>query len=236
MAFNDEGLVREISRSKIPTITGIGHKPDITLADYASDSAQETPTAAAIKAVPDCNVLRQDIYQLDIAINRAQKQRVNFLVDKISNTFSIFKANAPNKKVETFHREFKVNLHVMKNLIIETIKNLQSSLDNNKLNKKRVYQMIKSKNLTYSKNIGFDLKTIERSISNKLIQFNELIRLKTKQIHQSNPKIILKKGYAIIRDDKYKIVKNSILAKNKDHLKIEMIDGYVDVYRKKKKT
>ena len=51
MAFNDENLVREISKSKIPTITGIGHKPDITLADYAADSAQETPTAAAIKAV-----------------------------------------------------------------------------------------------------------------------------------------------------------------------------------------
>jgi exodeoxyribonuclease VII large subunit len=38
MAFNDEDLVREISASSIPTITGIGHKPDITLADYASDS------------------------------------------------------------------------------------------------------------------------------------------------------------------------------------------------------
>ena len=79
-------------------------------------------------------------------------------------------------------------------------------------------------------------RLIERNISNKLTQFNELIKLKTKQIHQSNPKIILKKGYAIIRDNKYKIVKNSILAKNNDHLKIEMVDGYVDVYRKKKKT
>ena len=49
MAFNNEDLVREISASLIPTITGIGHKPDITLAGYASDSAQETPTAAAIK-------------------------------------------------------------------------------------------------------------------------------------------------------------------------------------------
>ena len=37
MAFNDETLVREISKSKIPTITGIGHKPDVGLADYASD-------------------------------------------------------------------------------------------------------------------------------------------------------------------------------------------------------
>ena len=62
MAFNDENLVRVISESEIPTITGIGHKPDITLADYAADSAQETPTAAAVRAVPDSHVLRQDIY------------------------------------------------------------------------------------------------------------------------------------------------------------------------------
>ncbi len=96
--------------------------------------------------------------------------------------------------------------------------------------------MIKNKNVTYLKNIGTDFKMIEKNISNKLIQFNELIKLKTKQIDQLNPKIILKKGYAIIRDNKYKIIKNSKLAENNDHLKIEMADGYVDVYRKKKKT
>ena len=31
MAFNDESFVREISKSSIPTITGIGHEPDTTL-------------------------------------------------------------------------------------------------------------------------------------------------------------------------------------------------------------
>ena len=236
MAFNDENLVREISKSKIPTITGIGHKPDITLSDYAADSAQETPTAAAVKAVPDCNVLRQDIYQLDIAINKAQKQRLILLFDKISNVFSILKINAPDKKVRSFHREFKVSLHLMKNLIIKLIKNFQLSLDKENLHKKQVYQMIKNNNSTCSKNIGTDFKIIERNISNKLTQLRELVKLKARQIQQSNPKIILKKGYAIIRDKRYRIIKNSILAKNNDHLKIEMVDGYVDVYRKKKKT
>ena len=96
--------------------------------------------------------------------------------------------------------------------------------------------MIKNNNSAYSKNIVADFKIIERNISNKLIQLNELVKLKAKQIHQLNPKIILKKGYAIIRDKKYRILKNSLLAKNNDHLKIEMVDGYVDVYRKKKKT
>ena len=236
MAFNDENLVREISKSRIPTITGIGHKPDITLADYAADSAQETPTAAAIKAVPDCNVLRQDIYQLDISINRAQKQKLGYLSDKIKNIFSMLKINAPDKKVKLFQREFKVSLDLIKNLIIKMIKNTQLSLDNEILHGKQVHQMMRNKNFTHSKNITNDIKIIKRNISDKVIHFSELIKLKTKQIHQSNPKIILKKGYAIIRDKKYRIIKNSVLAKNNDHLKIEMADGYVDVYRKKKKT
>ena len=40
------------------------------LADYASDSYQETPTAAAVRAVPDFRILRQDILNLDISINK----------------------------------------------------------------------------------------------------------------------------------------------------------------------
>ena len=207
MAFNDENLVREISESRIPTITGIGHKPDITLADYAADSAQETPTAAAVKAVPDCNVLRQDISQLDIAINKAQKQRQIYLSDKISSIFSILKMNAPDKKVKSFHREFKVSLSLIKNLTTKTIKNIQLSLDSKILHSKQVHQMIRNKNFTYSKNISNDLKIIERNISDKVNQLSELVKLKAKQIHQSNPKIILKKGYAIIRDKKYRIIK-----------------------------
>ena len=236
MAFNDETLVREISKSKIPTITGIGHKPDITLADYAADSAQETPTAAAIRAVPDYNVLRQDIYQLDIAINKTQKQRLILISNKVSNILSRLKINAPDRKVKSFHREFRVNLHLLKNLIIKIIKNFQISLHREYVNKKQVYQMIKNRNSIHSKKIATDLKIIERNMSDKLTQLHELIKLKAKQINQSNPKFILKKGYAIVRNNKYRIIKNSVLAKNDDHLKIEMVDGYIDVYTKKKKT
>ena len=77
---------------------------------------------------------------------------------------------------------------------------------------------------------------MEKSILNKLDQFEELLKLKDQQVSQSNPKNILKKGYAIIRDKDYKIIKDSKNAKTNTELKIEMIDGYIDVYRKEKKT
>ncbi len=236
MAFNDEVLVREISKSKIPTITGIGHKPDVTLADYASDAAQETPTAAAVRAVPDISILRQDIYQIEVGINTMQQKRIIYLSDSIKNTYSLLKVNAPNRKVRAFYKDFTVNLQQLRKRTSEVLIKYQLSLDSKNLHKKQVFQMIKNKKTSAIKNIKIDIRVMEKSILNKLNQFEELLKLKNQQVNQSNPKNILKKGYAIIRDKEYKIIKDSKNAKNNIELKIEMMDGYIDVYRKEKKT
>lgn len=45
--FNDEHLVRVLSRRKKPLLTGIGHEINTTLCDFVADLRAETPTAAA---------------------------------------------------------------------------------------------------------------------------------------------------------------------------------------------
>ena len=52
-AFNDEPLVRAIAASRIPTITGIGHETDTSLADMVADVRAATPSHAALTIVPD---------------------------------------------------------------------------------------------------------------------------------------------------------------------------------------
>ena len=52
-AFNNEELVRAVYGSSIPTIVGIGHEDDISLAELAADVRAATPTDAARRLVPD---------------------------------------------------------------------------------------------------------------------------------------------------------------------------------------
>jgi exodeoxyribonuclease VII large subunit len=51
--FNDEQLVHRIASSRIPTLVGVGHEVDVTLADLVADVRAATPSNAAQIVVPD---------------------------------------------------------------------------------------------------------------------------------------------------------------------------------------
>lgn len=53
VAFDDERLVRELAGSRVPTIVGVGHEIDVTLADLAADVRASTPSNTAEILVPD---------------------------------------------------------------------------------------------------------------------------------------------------------------------------------------
>jgi exodeoxyribonuclease VII large subunit len=75
--FNDELLVREISASRIPTLVGVGHEVDTTLADYVADVRAATPSNAAQILVPD-----------RLAILRATHDRVKAILPRVEYVIS----------------------------------------------------------------------------------------------------------------------------------------------------
>lgn len=77
-AFNDEQLVRSIAASRVPTLVGVGHEIDVSLADMAADVRAATPSNAAQLLVPDKNeIIRATKYQV-----RSLLPRVDSVIDR----------------------------------------------------------------------------------------------------------------------------------------------------------
>lgn len=86
--FNDEELVRSIASSRIPTLAGIGHEVDITLADLAADLRAATPTNAAQLLVPDRKELINEMhYRLSATADSAARS-IDEWREQIRNQFS----------------------------------------------------------------------------------------------------------------------------------------------------
>ncbi len=83
--FNDERVVRAISQSSIPVITGIGHQRDETLADLVADVNAHTPTAAAEMAVPSLEVLLIEHQQRKQRLLASLKQRLRHESDQLAS-------------------------------------------------------------------------------------------------------------------------------------------------------
>lgn len=69
MAFNDEHVVRAVAGSRTPTIVGIGHERDVSLAELAADIRASTPSNAAELVVRSRDEILADITRMKLAIS-----------------------------------------------------------------------------------------------------------------------------------------------------------------------
>lgn len=76
-AYNEEVLVRAVARSRVPTVSAVGHEIDTTLTDLAADARAATPSQAAEMLVADAAARRDMLDHLRARMRRALHHRLD---------------------------------------------------------------------------------------------------------------------------------------------------------------
>jgi len=76
MAFNDERVVRRVSRVRVPVVSAVGHEVDTTLTDWVADVRAATPSHAAELVVPDTATRADVLARLERSLVRAVGARL----------------------------------------------------------------------------------------------------------------------------------------------------------------
>ncbi len=74
--FNDERVARTIARSPVPTISGVGHEVDFTIADFVADVRAPTPSAAAELITPDQEEVRSTLGDYAATLDAIMSDRI----------------------------------------------------------------------------------------------------------------------------------------------------------------
>jgi len=176
-AFNEEIVAKAIYDSEIPIISAVGHETDFTIADFVADVRASTPSHAAEIAVRNYRDILVDIDTLKSRLK-------NSLVNLYNNSLR--------------HYQTVVNRNVLKNpkRLIET-KELYFSNIYDRLVKVSPLNVI---SLRKDKVIGFE-KQLRSDYKYQLNQIQSDYQHLLEKLELVNPLNIMKKGFAIVRQD-----------------------------------
>ncbi|MGN0640199.1 MAG: exodeoxyribonuclease VII large subunit [Oscillospiraceae bacterium] len=128
-AFNDEAVARAIFRSKIPTISAVGHETDTTIADLVADMRAPTPSAAAELATPDLQEVKRKFESLLSGIEYRVKSKISLCEAALNEKSRLINALSPKNKITEKSRAAEVLFEKITQSVHRKLALCESALD-----------------------------------------------------------------------------------------------------------
>ncbi len=199
-AFNEECLAEAIFNSPIPILAGIGHEPDVSLADMTADVRAATPSHAAQLLWPEREELMQYVDGLEMALDDAINQKIQHYAQSLHMREQALQWLSP---LNTWQRQE------------ESLSNFQARLTH-------CAQSLFEKNQTKLDNLSAALPL---ALSRHAERLHNTLEGYSVRLLAANPLAPLERGYALLRTDKGRVVSSINEVQVGQSVHMSLIDG-----------
>ncbi|WP_274584977.1 exodeoxyribonuclease VII large subunit [Neisseria leonii] len=222
-SFNEEAVARALAECPIPTVSGVGHETDFTLADFAADVRAPTPTAAAELVSPNrqerIRQLAQHTGRLKTALQRRYSdaaQKTDWLARQIRH---------PADKLRDQRRQTGALAQQMRHALLHMYAAKRQTLNH------AAAQLAHGRPDTESRRR--QTAQFQTALLNSRRRLTETRRQALAQqaalLQAVSPQHILARGFAVVKDTRGQVVRDAAALHQGQKLHIVLAEGEIGV-------
>lgn len=220
MPFNEENLVRAIASCDLPIITAIGHETDTTLSDYASDLRAPTPTGAAEMAVPRRIDLFATVNSISDNLFLVTKKLLTEKESRLENLHA--RMGSPERILETQDQHLDMASHKLLTSFDKFVSGKREKAGNLSAKLRHPENLLREK----TEQLSFRASRLETTENKLTTEPQQKLEHAARMLESLSFKSVLKRGFAIVRDEKGKPLSNASDIKPSQKLDLEFRDGH----------
>ncbi len=203
--FNEEAVARAIAGCSIPTVSAVGHEVDVTIADFVADLRAPTPSAAAEKISPDQSQWLRRLAEQQLRLGQSARRLLLRLDQQLGHLAA---------RLRDPRRELQDKAQRMDELDMRLNQAMNLKLQQQQLKTGHLAQRLGTQSPAKTlQNAGEQVQRLNerlnKAIRQNLRQQQEKLQLNAQTLNVVSPLATLGRGYAIVRDDKNRIVRSA---------------------------